>query len=169
MHKSVSFPIALLFCVLTSSVAAAQAPPSDGTVLVAPYIGAVLDTPDDWILVGGEARLRLEGLAAEVNPRVTWNPYEGGSMMQLDVNLLHNYPIAGESRFRPYVGVGGAFNRYTVNGFSDSSVGLNLVSGARWVMEPESRFEPFLNAQYTMIRGQANLFTVVVGATIQLR
>lgn len=90
-------------------------------------------------------------------------------MMQLDLNILHHYALAGESRFKPYVGVGGAFNRYTFDDFSDSAVGLNLVTGVRLAGSPESRFEPFLNTQYTIIRDQGNLFTLVVGATFRLR
>jgi hypothetical protein len=168
MRKFIPCLSVVLCYLLVTSVSMAQAPAADPAVAVAPYVGAVLDTPDDWLLFGGEARLNFDGFAYDVNPRVTFNPYEGGSMMQIDINILHNYALAGESRFKPYVGIGGAFNRYTFDDFSDSAVGLNLVSGAR-LASPESRFEPFVNAQYTIIRGQGNLFTLVVGASITLR
>lgn len=168
MRRFVPFVFVAIGFLLSPSLSAAQTPTGDTDIHVAPYIGAVLDTPDDWLLVGGEARLKFAGFQHEVNPRLTFNPYEGGSMMQFDINILHHYALAGESRFKPYVGVGGAFNRYTFDDFSDSSVGLNLVTGVR-LASTESRFEPFLNTQYTIIRGQGNLFTLVVGATFSVR
>ena len=167
MRKHTLIFVALL-AVLAPANAFAQSPATEGNLSVAPFVGAILDTSEDWLLLGGEARLKLADRPFQVNPRLTFNPYEGGSMMQLDVNLLHNYALAGDSRFRPYVGIGGAFNRYSFDDFSESAVGLNLVSGARLRMAA-SRFEPFLNAQYTIIRDQGNLFMVVVGATITLR
>jgi hypothetical protein len=149
------------------ATASAQAP-VEGSLSVAPYIGAVLDTPDDWFVVGGEARFRMEGFNYDINPRFTYNPFEGGSAIQFDVNLLHDYTPAPDSRLRPYVGIGGAISRLAFEEFSDTSVGLNLVSGARLTM-PNSRFEPFLNAQYTIIKGEGNPFTIVIGATFNVR
>lgn len=168
MRRVVPYLSAVFCLLLVPSVSTAQSPATAPAVAVAPYVGAVLDTSEDWLLFGGEARVKFDGFAYDVNPRVTFNPYDGGSMMQIDVNVLHNYALAGESRFKPYVGIGGAFNRSTFDDFSDSAVGLNLVSGAR-LASPESRFEPFVNAQYTIIRGQGNPFTLVVGASFTLR
>lgn len=160
--------LTLGLCALLPAAAAAQAPASS-PIHVAPYVGAVLDTPDDWLLFGGEARLALERRPIELNPRITFNPFEGGSMMQIDVNLLRHFDLVGESRLRPFVGIGGAFNRFSFEDVSDNALGLNLVTGVRIKMQPESRFEPFVETQYTIIRDQGNLYTIVVGATFQLK
>ena len=171
MHIRHSLPLALLLSTLATAAAFAQTPATSRTINVAPYVGAVLDTPDDWLLFGGEVRMpiSLNGRPFDLNPRLTFNPFEGGSVLQLDVNLLHNYDLATKGRLRPYVGIGGAFSRFTAGDVSDSNVGLNLISGARLTMKPESRFEPFVNAQYTIIHGEGNPFTIVIGATFQLK
>lgn len=166
---------AVLVANLIPAVAGAQSAPqgpapSGKDISVAPYAGTVLDTESDWFLFGGEARVKLEGRPWEVNPRVTFNPFDGGLMTQIDVNLLHGLELVPPTRFRPYVGLGVAFNHIgTDAGFSDNSVGLNLVGGARLIMKPEAKFEPFANLQYTIIHGQGNPFTIVVGATFNLR
>jgi hypothetical protein len=161
--------LALLLTTLAAPAAFAQTPAAKLPISVAPYFGAVLDTSDDWLVFGGEVRIPVSRRPFEINPRLTHNPFEGGSMLQLDVNLLHNYDLATKGRLKPYVGVGGALNRVKAGEFSESSLGVNLISGARLAMQPDSRFEPFLNAQYTIIRDQGNPFTLVVGATFQLK
>lgn len=134
------------------------------------YIGAELDNDEDWFLLGGQARMRFQGTPFEISPRFTFHPFEGGKVLQVDVNVLRDYELASPGRFRPYVGIGGAFRRTSFDDFeSDSSVGLNLISGVRLKMDGATRYEPFLHVQYTIVQDQFNSFTVTIGANFTVR
>jgi hypothetical protein len=148
----------------------AQGADQEPTTRLGAFIGGELDNSEDWILLGAEGRIPLQSPPLEVNPRFTYHPFTGGSIIQLDVNFLHNYRLANPGRLRPYVGIGGAFHRLAFDGAdSDSKVGLNLLSGARIALRPGSRLEPFFNAQYTIIQDELNSFTFVIGASYSLR
>src|SRR5262245_18479177 len=123
--------VMLLVWALLGVATAAQAQSTTPKVIVAPYVGAVLDTPDDWFLFGGEARLpiKINERPFEFNPRITFNPFEGGSVTQFDFNLLHHYAVDPASKFKPYVGAGLAISRLSFDDFSDTSAGLNLLTG----------------------------------------
>jgi len=156
---------------LTVAQNAAQAGGTGASTFdVGGYIGGELDNSEDWFLIGGHAVMSFEGTPFKINPRFTYHPFDGGKVVQVDVNVVRDYDLATPGRFRPYVGVGGAFMRTSFDGFeSDSAVGLNLLSGVRLKMEGDSRFEPFLHAQYTIVRDQFNSFTITIGANFSVR
>ncbi len=107
--------------------------------------------------------------ALELSPRFTYEPLADGHAIQIDANLLQNWDLAQPGRVRPFVGIGGALRSESFAGVSDTSVGLNLLSGARFAMSSGSGYEPFFVAQYTIIHGQPNDFSLVVGASFRLR
>lgn len=142
-----------------------------GLISAGAFAGGELDTPDDWLLFGGDARVNLGNMKMELNPRVSYHPIEGGSIVQIDVNLLKNFELARPGKLRPFVGIGGAWRRFSIDDvdINDSKVGLNLVSGARLAMKPGSGYEPFFQAQYTVINDELNPFSIVVGVSFHLR
>lgn len=142
---------------------------TDAPIIVGGFLGAQLDTSDDWFFFGGDARLRVQGRSFEINPRLAFQPFEGGNTLQIDVNVLVELELAVPNRFRPYVGLGGAVVRSSFDGDSDTSVGLNLAGGVRLDMEGRTRLEPFAHVQYTIVRDQLNPFTISVGVSIPLR
>jgi hypothetical protein len=163
--------LALLVPMTAHAQVVAQADdPRSGFRSAGAYVGGELDAPDDWLVFGGDARVAIEDWRVELSPRFTYRPISDGSIFQIDANVLKNYDLARPGRLRPYVGVGGALRRLSLDGgFSDTNVGLNLVSGVRFAMSQGSGYEPFLNAQYTIIHGVPNVFSVVVGASFSLR
>lgn len=163
--------LALLVPMTAHAQSVAQADdPRSGLRSAGAYVGGELDTPDDWLIFGGDARLAIADWRIELSPRFTYRPIADGSIFQIDANVLKNYDLARPGHLRPYIGVGGALRRLSVDsGFSDTSVGLNLVSGVRWAMSQGSGYEPFLHAQYTIINNEQNVFALVVGASFSLR
>ena len=133
------------------------------------FVGAQLDSPDDWFFLGGDARIRVPGRLIEINPRLAFQPFEGGSSLQIDVNALVELELAVPNKFRPYVGAGGALLRTSFDGDSDTAVGLNLAGGVRLDMEGRTKIEPFAHVQYTIVRDRLNPFTIAVGVSIPLR
>ena len=139
-----------------------------GLISAGAMVGAQLDTPDNWLIFGVDARAQIAH-ALELSPRFTYQPVPNGHAIQLDVNLLQNFDLAQPGRFRPFVGIGGALRLESAAGFSDNSVGLNLISGTRIAMSPGSGYEPFFIAEYTIVHGQPNDFSLVIGASFRLR
>jgi hypothetical protein len=154
-------------------VASAQTALADddrnGLISAGALVGAVLDTPDDWLLFGADARVQIDrGL--EIEPRFTYQPLEGAHVIQLDANLLKNFELARPGRFRPFVGVGGTLTSFSPErGEGDTKVGINLISGTRIALSSSSGYEPFFTAQYSIVRDQFNSFSLVVGASFRLR
>jgi hypothetical protein len=141
-----------------------------GLIAAGAFIGAQLDTPDDFLLFGGDGRLLISDWKVEISPRFSYQPIEDGSIMQIDLNVLKNYDLARPGKLRPYVGIGGALRKTSVDpDFSDTAVGLNLISGVRLAMSAGSGYEPFMNAQYTVIQDEGNVFSIVVGVSFGFR
>jgi hypothetical protein len=140
-----------------------------GLVSAGALAGAMLDTSDDWLIFGADARVQIQhGL--EVEPRFTYQPLTNGHVIQLDANVLKNLDLARPGRFRPFFGVGGTLTSYSPDrGDGDTKVGLNLISGTRIAMSSGSGYEPFIVAEYSIVREQANGFSITVGASFKLR
>lgn len=136
------------------------------------YAGAEFDNQSNWILYGAEARLPLEASLGEpydANLRVTYHPYGGGtSETQVDLNALYNWKLASPGVLAPYVGLGAAWAHFAANAFSENKVGLNIISGTKIILDPASRVQPFLNMQYSIIRGYPNSYTLAVGLSFLL-
>ena len=145
--------------------ATAEPPP----IFVGGFLGMQLDMEDDWFFLGGEGRLRLQGRAFEINPHLVFQPFEGGSQLQIDLNVLVELELAIPNRFRPFVGLGGAVMRTSSDGESDTAFGLNMVGGVRFDMEGRTPIEPFASITYTIVRDHLNPFRIAVGVAIPLR
>ncbi len=140
-----------------------------GLISAGALAGATLDTPDDWLLFGADARVQIDrGL--EIEPRFTYQPMEGAHVIQLDANVLKNFDLARPGRFRPFFGVGGTLRSYSPEfGDGETKVGINLISGTRIALSSSSGYEPFIAAQYSIVRDQLNTFSLVIGASFRLR
>jgi hypothetical protein len=169
--------IALLFLVtlcigrpaFAQSVALAD-DPRPGLIGVGAYIGREFDAPDHSLLLGADVRLRLSRASVEIDPRFTFRPIEDGSVKQIDINFLHNFQLANPGRFRPFFGAGLGINTVSVDDVdSNTDLGVNLISGARFAMRPGAAYEPFVQMQYTIMNDRLNAFTVVAGATFSFR
>lgn len=140
-----------------------------GFISVGGLVGPEFDVSDNWLLVGGDARIAVAKPAIELNPRFSFRPFDNGSMKQFDVDVLRNYDLARQGRLRPFIGAGVGISQISLdNAGSDTKVGLNLVSGARLAMRSGALYEPFLHAQYTVLHDRPDSFTIVVGAAFSL-
>lgn len=134
------------------------------------YVGLEFDVPDHALLVGADARIKFGSANLEVDPRFTFRPFDNGSMQQIDVNFLTNYRLNNPGRFRPYSGLGVGIHSIKLdNAKSINDVGINLISGVRLAMRPGAAYEPFLQAQYTIMDEPSNSFTLVFGASFSFR
>lgn len=141
-----------------------------GLVSAGAYFGIEFENPDHQLLVGGDARVRLGTMNLEINPRYSFRPFDDGSMQQIDVNVVTNYLLSNPGRFRPYSGIGLGLNHYSFEQFDgQTNVGLNLVTGVRLAMRAGAAYEPFLQAQYTIMKEPANSFTLVLGTSFSFR
>lgn len=140
-----------------------------GLISAGVFAGAELDTADNWLLFGADARVQVApGL--ELQPRFTYQPLGDGHLIQLDANVLKNLDLAQPGRFRPFFGIGGTLTSYSgAAGAGTTKVGLNLVAGTRIAMSSSSGYEPFIMSQYSIVRNQGNSFTIAVGASFRLR
>lgn len=140
-----------------------------GLISAGAMVGAELDTSDNWLLFGADARVQVAH-ALEFQPRFTYQPADGGHTIAIDANLLKNFDLARPGRFRPFMGVGGTLRRLSPDqGPGDTTLGINLVSGTRIALSSSRGYEPFIIGQYSIVRNQFNAFSVVVGASFRLR
>jgi hypothetical protein len=140
-----------------------------GLISAGALVGAEMDTPDNWLLFGADARLQVAH-ALEIEPRFTYQPLNGGHIIQLDANVLKNFDLAHPGRFRPFFGIGGTLRSNSPDlGDSETKVGLNLISGTRIALSSSSGYEPFIIGEYSIVRDQFNAFSLVVGASFRLR
>lgn len=140
-----------------------------GLISAGALVGAEMDTPDNWLLFGADARVQIAH-ALELEPRFTYQPLGGGNTVQLDANLLKNIDLARPGRFRPFFGVGGTLQKISPDaGPGDSKLGINLIGGTRIALSGSSGYEPFIIGQYSIIRDRFNSFSLVVGASFRLR
>ncbi|MFN7914528.1 MAG: hypothetical protein U0Q55_04255 [Vicinamibacterales bacterium] len=140
-----------------------------GLVSAGAMVGAQLDTPDNWLLFGADARVQIAH-ALEFEPRFTYQPQNGAHTMQIDANVLKNFDLARPGRFRPFMGVGGTLQKFSADqGAGDTVVGINLVAGSRIALSSSRGYEPFIIGQYSVVRDQPNSFSMVVGASFRLR
>ena len=101
-----------------------------GLISAGALVGAEMDTPDNWLMFGVDARVKVaHGL--EFEPRFTYQPLGGGHTIQLDANVLKNLDLARPGRFHPFFGIGGTLQKVSPDGGNgDSTLGLNLIDYA---------------------------------------
>lgn len=139
-----------------------------GLVSAGAMVGMQLDTPDNWLLFGADARVQIAH-ALEFEPRFTYQPQNGSHTIELDANVLKNFDLARPGRFRPFMGIGGTLQRFSGDTTSESKLGINLISGTRIALSSSRGYEPFIAGQYSILRDQTNSFSLVVGASFKLR
>jgi hypothetical protein len=160
-------------CLAAPLAASAQTALADddraGLISVGAMIGAEMDTPDNWLVFGADARAQIAH-SLELEPRFTYQPMDNAHWVQLDVNVLKNFDLARPGRFRPFFGVGGTLRSFSPEfGDSDTKVGLNLISGTRIALSSSSGYEPFIIGEYSIVNDQINAFAITVGASFRLR
>jgi hypothetical protein len=149
-------PLAIVVCLLSagvSSVARAQ-------VRIGPSVGYEFDDNNYFVLFAAEARATLNALPIELDPRFTFQPLDGTSLIQVDLNALYDLPLARTSTFLPYAGVGIAI-QHVGNG-GGTSVGYNLIWGTE--VQIHSAWQPFGQFQYSVIMHQPNPAVISIGA-----
>lgn len=168
MGRLVLAPIALL-------VALAVAPSSasaQGRFSLGAFVGREFDTQDDWILFGAQARIGLPRSSVAVNPRFGYHPFDGGSIIQLDLNAIYDFELAKPGTIRPYLGGGVGIIRQSIDigtaSESETKLGANFVTGLR-LMLAGSKLSPFLHTQYTAAKNLANSYTLSVGVDYRLK
>lgn len=165
---------ALALAVLGAPLAAsAQTAFSDddraGVMSVGAMVGREYDIADKWLTFGADARVQIAH-ALELSPKFVYRPLAAGHVIQMDANLLKNFDLARPGRIRPLMGIGGALRLFSPDrGDSDTTFGLNLVSGFRFAMSAGTGYEPFVTAQYTLFRNQPNIFSAVAGVSFRVR
>ncbi len=158
-------PIALVAPVALFVLATLTAPAASGqsNVRIGGFLGMEFDTDEDWLIIGAEARLRGSRMQFDVQPRFHYQPFDNGSILQLDVNLLFNFTSA-VSQVQPYMGLGGAIHRLSIDeqtpgvDLDETNLGFNLISGLIFGTNPTWR--PYAHFEYTIIndfRNGANL------------
>ncbi|MGQ0642106.1 MAG: hypothetical protein ACT4P6_15260 [Gemmatimonadaceae bacterium] len=168
MRKRLALVVAaaLLSLPVTAPIATAQA-----NVRMGGFLGFAFDSYDNWLLFGAEARLRGARMQYDVQPRVHYLPFDGGSSLQLDGNILFNMSSL-VPQVQPYMGIGLALNRFSVDAaeagadFDETNVGVNLISGLIVGVNPKWR--PFLQFEYTIINDFANGANLAVGILFQI-
>ncbi len=140
-----------------------------GLISAGALVGAQMDTSDNWLLFGADARIQVAH-ALEFEPRFTYQPLGGGHTIQFDANVLKNIDLARPGRFRPFFGIGGTLQKVSPEvGAGDSKVGINLISGTRIALSGSSGYEPFIVGQYSIVRDRLNAFSIAIGASFRLR
>ena len=140
-----------------------------GFISAGALVGMQMDTPDNWLLFGADARVQVAH-ALEFEPRFTYQPQNGSHTIQMDANVLKNFDLARPGRFRPFMGVGGTLRKFSGDeGSGDTGLGINLIAGTRVALSSSRGYEPFIAGQYSIVRDQGNPFSLVVGASFRLR
>jgi hypothetical protein len=172
MRRLLQVCVAALMLAAVPMAASAQTAIADddrsGLLGVGAMGGMVMDSPGNWLLFGADARWGL-GSGIELQPRITYQPLDQAHVIQLDANVIADIALANPGKVRPFFGGGGALRMLSVDkGTGDTSVGLNVVTGIRFPLSSSAGYEPFVIGQYTIIHGQANVYSAVVGATFRI-
>lgn len=131
------------------------------------HIGGEFDNSEDWIVFGVDGRYRVPNSSWTLAPRFNLHPVDGGSIYQIDVNALYNFPRDASLPIHPYLGVGVGLFRESFDGFSETKLVANLVSGVR-VVRSTSKVEPYIQTQYSFAKEFSNSMTFLVGAIYRL-
>ncbi|HJU75792.1 MAG TPA: outer membrane beta-barrel protein [Gemmatimonadaceae bacterium] len=160
--------LALVISAVLVSLTTVGAPEAlaQSNIRVGGFLGAAMDNDDDWLVFGAEARYRSARMQFEFQPRFQYQSFTGGSMMQLDLNMLFNFR-ASISQIQPYAGFGGAFNRLSIDedtpgvDLDDTNVGINILQGLVFGTNPTWR--PYAHFEYTMINDFPNQASITLG------
>ncbi|MGQ0539883.1 MAG: outer membrane protein [Gemmatimonadaceae bacterium] len=167
LHRLGSLALMLACATTFTSVAAAQA-----TVRLGGFVGYAFESGGDWPVFGAEARLRGERAQFDVQPRFHYQSLDGGSMWQLDGNILFTF-TAPVPQNTPYMGFGIAINRLSLDSSSpggpdiaETNVGANLVSGV--VLDLNPTWRPYLQLVYTILSDVQNRANLAIGILLRV-
>lgn len=132
------------------------------------FLGRVFDTDEDWLLFGAEARIGMTGSRFQINPRISYNPGDGYSVLQLDANVLYPFPAAQGTTVRPYMGLGAAVVNYKFDEDSETEIGANIIAGLLLAPASMQRTSFFLHSQYTTISDVGNSYSWAFGILLNL-
>lgn len=167
MRRRLALSIPAFLSLVLSAPALAQS-----NVRLGGFLGIEFDNEEDWLIFGGEARLRTARMQFDIQPRFQYQSFTGGSSAQLDGNILFNFRSL-VAQVQPYMGAGVALNRLSIDvdtpgeeDLDDTNVGLNLISGLVFGTNPKWR--PYAQFEYTIINDFGNGANLAVGILFQL-
>lgn len=121
---------------------------------------------DEFLVLGADARGDIGNRNLELNPRFTYFLREDVTRFQIDLNLIKRVPLAGTSRIEPYIGTGVAFERFSIQGFSDSAVGFNYIVGG--TLKATGKIQVFSQFVYTVLQDSLNNAVLSAGVHYKL-
>jgi hypothetical protein len=131
------------------------------------FVGREFDLSDDWVIFGAQGLIGPPRSALVLNPRFTYHPFDGGSLVQLDLNALYELELARPGILRPYLGLGVGVVRESFDtptgSESETKPAGNLIAGLRLAFRNNANLSPFLHTQYSAINDFANSYTLSVG------
>ena len=127
-------------------------------------LGYVYDNTSSFIYLSAEARAKLQGAPIEIQPRFSWQPVNGASVLTYEVNALLDVPLR-DSTVLPYAGLGFVYQAITDG---TSAAGYNLIFGLRWMKE--KKLEPFAQFEYSVLQNHfPNQGTLSVGVLYRFK
>ena len=151
-------------------------------VRLGPRIGLPVSDMSDLegqLFLGADARISTEELPVVLSPSLDFYLFDSPSGVDqsgfaIDLNALYEFGIENEV-FVPYAGGGLGITRYSQsldnggfggfgNDFDTTEVGLNIVGGARFLVDP---VEPFVQANLT-VGGDIERVGLAVGVLFSL-
>lgn len=162
--------LALLFPALLTFVPSSRAE-AQWNARLGGFLGMEFDNEDDWLIIGAEGRFRTNTMQFDIQPRFHYQSFTGGSISQLDGNILFNFRSL-VAQVQPYMGTGIALNRLNIDEATpgtdadETNVGVNLISGL--IVGTNPKWRPYLQFEYTIINDFPNGANLAVGILFQL-
>jgi hypothetical protein len=164
MRRRLALVVGAVLLSLTSIATSAAA---QSHVRLGAFLGGALDVDDDWLLFGAEARFRGARSHFDIQPSFYYHPFDNGSALQLDGNILFNLD-APISQIVPYMGTGIAINRISFDGADDdTSFGVNFVMGLIGGTNPKWR--PYAQFEYSSLFDAGDRATLTLGVLFNIR
>jgi hypothetical protein len=159
MNRRVTCALAILTLVVTAAPASAQ-------WRLGGALGAEHESSwDDFIVLTFEARKPIISWNTEIAPRVSYFLRDDVTRLQFDVNWLKPLELSRPGSLIPYVGIGGALELFSSDGFDQNSLGFNYVFGA--TKRTTGKLQWYGQFQYTVLNDAPN--TALIGIGILFR
>ncbi|HZS62253.1 MAG TPA: hypothetical protein VFA43_23490 [Gemmatimonadaceae bacterium] len=129
-------------------------------------LGYVYDEETDFIYLSAEARATLTTIPIEFAPRFSYQPVSGSGVVQIDLNVLYDLPLAKTSAVLPYAGIGFAYQ--TISHGGGSAAGYNIVLGVELTHVPV--VQPYAQFEYSVLENHfPNQGAIAVGALFRFK
>lgn len=157
--------------VLAALMAASIALPRDARAQLTQFrlggnLGYVYDEETDFIFLSAEARAALAKIPIEFAPRFSYQPVSGSGVIQIDLNVLYDLPLAKTSAVVPYAGLG--FVYQTISHGGGSAAGYNIIAGAELTRVPV--VQPYAQFEYSVLENHfPNQGAIAVGALFRFK